>query len=78
MNGLSWLTVVDMVEDWSRGQGHGTIFLKKFFNINSFMTDSTSWVGAEREGDTELKQAPGSELSAQSPMQGLNSRAVRS
>ena len=37
--------------------------------------------GAEREGDTEsqnLKQAPGSELSAQSPTGVSNSRTVRS
>ena len=33
---------------------------------------------AEREGDTESKQALGSELSAQRPMQGSNSRMVRS
>ena len=39
--------------------------------------------GREREGDTESKagsrlQAPGSELSVQSPMQGLNPPTVRS
>ena len=34
--------------------------------------------GVEREGDRILKQAPGSELSAQSPTRGSNSRAVRS
>ena len=34
--------------------------------------------GADREGDTELKQAVGSELSAQSPMQGSNPGIVRS
>ena len=34
---------------------------------------SMSWGGAERERETQnLKQAPGSELSAQSPRQGLN------
>ena len=34
---------------------------------------SMSGVGAERERETQyLKQAPGSELSAQSPTQGLN------
>ena len=33
----------------------------------------------QRERETEnLKQAPGSELSAQSPMRGLNPRIVRS
>ena len=38
-----------------------------------------SMVGAERERDTQdLKQAPGSELSAQSHTRGLNSRTVRS
>ena len=35
--------------------------------------------GAEREGETQnLKQAPGSELSAQSPTWGLNPRTARS
>ena len=33
--------------------------------------------GAERGGDTEWKQAPGSEPSAQSLMRGSNSRAPR-
>ena len=38
-----------------------------------------SWGGAEREKETQnLKQAPGSELSAQSPMWGLNSQTARS
>ena len=40
---------------------------------------SMSRGGAERERETQnLKRAPGSELSAQSPMRGLNSPAVRS
>uniref|UniRef100_A0A667GVP3 DH domain-containing protein n=1 Tax=Lynx canadensis TaxID=61383 RepID=A0A667GVP3_LYNCA len=39
---------------------------------------SMSRGGAEREGDTESEQAPGSELSAQSPTRDSNSRAVRS
>ena len=34
--------------------------------------------GAEREGDTESEAAAGSELSAQSLMQGLNSQTARS
>ena len=34
---------------------------------------SMSGGGAKREGDAESQQAPGSELSAQSPMQGPNS-----
>ena len=34
--------------------------------------------GAERGGDTESKQALGSELSAQSPMRGSNSQTMRS
>ena len=37
------------------------------------------WGGAESVRETQnLKQAPGSELSAQGPTQGLNSSAVRS
>ena len=38
-------------------------------------TQIVSGGGAEREGDTEPKA--GSELSAQSPMRGLNSRGLR-
>ena len=40
---------------------------------------SVSGAGAERERKTQnLKQAPGSELSAQSPTWGLNSQTGRS
>ena len=40
---------------------------------------STSGERAERERETQnLKQAPGSELSAQSPMRDSNSQTVRS
>ena len=36
-------------------------------------------MGGQRERETQnLKQAPGSELSAQSPMWGLNSQTMRS
>ena len=34
--------------------------------------------GAEREGDTESETAPGSELSAQSPVWGLNPQTMKS
>ena len=48
--------------------------LFKFFLIFIFERQSMSGGGAERETHTQNpKQAPGSELSAQSPMQGLNS-----
>ena len=40
--------------------------------------ESVSRGGAEREGETEPKQAPGSELSAQSPMRGWNPQTVTS
>ena len=52
-----------------------------FLNVYLFLRDreSTSGGGAEREREIQnLKQAPGSELSAQSPMQGSNSRTMRS
>ena len=40
---------------------------------------STSGERAERERETQnLKQAPGSELSAQSPVRGLNPQTARS
>ena len=43
-------------------------------------TDRQSMSGgrAERDGDTESEEAPGSELSAQSLTQGSNSQTVRS
>ena len=44
-----------------------------FFNVYLFLRQSTSGLGAEREGDTESEAAPASELSAQSPTQGLSS-----
>ena len=59
------------------------------FNFLIFERQSASGGGAEREcvcgggvggwGETQnLKQAPGSKLSAQSPTWGLNSQTVRS
>ena len=58
------------------------IFFKFFFNVFIYFWDrerqSMSRGGAEREGDTDLKQAPGSALSAQSPTRGLNSRTASS
>ena len=48
-----------------------------FYNVCLFIFEkqrqSRSGGGAEREGDTESKQAPGSELSAQRLTWGLNS-----
>ena len=50
-----------------------------YVNVYSFLRDSTNREGAEREMETQNpKQAPGSELSAQSLTQGSNSRAARS
>ena len=58
--------------------------LKKiFFNVYLFLTETETDRVRARKGQKEretqnLKQVPGSELSAQNPMQGLNSQAVRS
>ena len=41
-----------------------------------FETESMSWGGAEREGETGIKE--GSALTAESPTRGSNSPAVRS
>ena len=54
-----------------------------FFNVYLFLrereTDGVQVGEGQRERETHsLKQAPGSELSAQSLMQGSNSRTVRS
>ena len=45
-----------------------------FFNVYLFLRERQNTMGeGQRERETQnLKQAPGSELSAQSPMQGLN------
>ena len=49
-----------------------------FFNVYLFLRESVSRGGIEREGDTESKGVPGSELSAQSPMWGSNWGTVTS
>ena len=54
-----------------------------FFNVDLFIfereTEREKGRGRERERKTlNLKQAPGSELSAQSPAQGSNSQTVGS
>ena len=52
-----------------------------FFNVYLFLRqrETEHEQGRVRERETQnLKQAPGSELSAQSPTRGLNSRTARS
>ena len=56
-------------------------FLSFFFNIYSFLRDRDRVrvvEGQRRRGTQNPKQAPGSELSAQSPMWGSNPQNVRS
>ena len=59
-------------------------YLKKNFFLNVYSSFETerdrAWMGeGQRVRETQnLKQAPGSELSAQSPTRGLNSRTMRS
>ena len=49
------------------------------FNIYSFLRNRAPVGVGQREGETQNpKQAPGSELSAQSPTRGSNSRTARS
>ena len=58
-----------------------SFFLLFFFNVYLFLRDGKRAQAGEgqREGETQnLKKAPGSELSAQSPMQGSNSQTVGS
>ena len=65
----------------SCGLIHKIIFLMFiYFDRERERERERAWVGeGQREGETQnLKEAPGSELSAQSPMWGLNSRTVRS
>ena len=56
------------------------MFLNFFECFYSFLRERQNTGGgrAEREGDTESEAGPDSELSAQSPTWGLNSRTVRS
>ena len=50
-----------------------------FINVYLFFERQSMSRGEQREGETQnTKQAAGSELSAQSPTRGLNSRTVRS
>ena len=51
--------------------------LNFFLHLFIFERQSVSMGGAEREGNTE-SEAPGSELSAQSPTRGSNPQTVRS
>ena len=55
-----------------------SFFFFKVLNVDLFLREeerqSVSWGGAERGGNT--KQAPGSELSVQSPTRGSNSQTV--
>ena len=56
-------------------------FFGFFFNIYLFLRQrqSMNGGGSEREKETQnLKRAPGSELLAQSPMQGSNPQTARS
>ena len=57
------------------------LHFKKFFKclfLREREIQSVSWGGAEKERETQnLKQAPSSELSGQSPAQGLNSQIVK-
>ena len=76
--------------DWKSGDGRWVIkmpqhsldeFIFYFFNICLFLRERerASTGEGQREKETQnLKQTPGSELSAQSPMLGLNPRTVRS
>ena len=60
---------------------HYMTVLYIFLNVYLFLREREKCERgrAERESETQnQKQAPGSELLAQSPMWGLNSRAVRS
>ena len=55
------------------------LFCFNFFNVYSFLRDRVQvGEGQKDRGTQSPKQAPGSELSAQSPMWGLNSWAARS
>ena len=54
-------------------------FFLNFFNVYLFLRETECERGRGRERGTQNpKQAPGSELSAQSPTRGLNSQAMRS
>ena len=69
-------------EDPPVQEGRRQTFKKIFFNVYLFLRDTETECErgeGQRERETQnLKQAPGSELSAQSPTRGLNSQTVRS
>ena len=68
---------------WIIVNGIFLIFKKKIFNVYLFLRERESDRAREGKGQREretqnLKQAPGSELSAESPMWGSNSGTERS
>ena len=75
-------TITEKLGGWGAGLPLGGCFFLIFLNVYSFLRDRERQImsgeGAEREGDTELKQAPGSEPTAQSPTWGSNPQTVRS
>ena len=59
----------------------GLSILFHFINVYLFLRRcerQSEAAEGQTQGEQNLKQAPGSELSAQSPLQGSNSRIVRS
>ena len=74
--------LVNLTEKWQGSSSlNSLIFLKIFFKVHLFLREIRKKQEMDRERGREtqnLKQAPGSELLAQSPMQGSNSQTVRS
>ena len=79
INTKSWIFYMNLI-DWFFFLSDYFLFLFLFFNIYLFLRQRGTeheW-GRGRERKTQnLKQAPGSELSAQSPTWGSNSRTKR-
>ena len=76
---MTW-TEVQGSNDWAP-QAPSNCFKKIFFNVYLFLTErNRAWVGeGQRERETQNpKQAPSSELPAQSPMRSSSSQTARS
>ena len=81
---MIWVEIKSHLTDWATQAPQPWLFIfllkKIFFIVYSFFNRNRAWVGeGQRERETQnLKQAPGSGLTAQSPTWGSNPRTVRS
>ena len=74
---MTWAKVRHLT-DWATQVPHLFLSLKVYLFLRERERQSTRGEGQKEKDTQNPKQAPGSELSAQSPTRGLNSQTVRS